>query len=84
MISDSSGTIKPVPLENNRPGKGFRTRRVATDQLDSWKHRLTPEQVRELQRVMSWLPLKAWSAADFVVADPTGRPGRSSEIQGGT
>ena len=56
-------------VDNNRPGKGFRTRRLATDQLDSWKHRLTPDQIRALQRVMSWLPLTAWSAEDFAVAD---------------
>jgi Sulfotransferase family len=55
--------------ERNHPGKGFRVRRVTADLPDNWKQRLTSHQVAELQRVMTWFPLKSWSPDDFVMDD---------------
>jgi hypothetical protein len=55
-------------IDNNRPGKGFRTRRVAADLPGDWKQRLTPHQIAEMQRVLAWFPLKTWSADDLDVA----------------
>jgi hypothetical protein len=52
-------------VENNRPGKGFRTRRVAADLPGDWKQRLTAQQVTEMQRVLAWFPLETWSADDL-------------------
>jgi hypothetical protein len=52
-------------VENNRPGKGFRTRRVAADLPGDWKQRLTEQQVTEMQRVLAWFPLETWSADDL-------------------
>jgi hypothetical protein len=50
---------------NDRPGEGFPTQRVASDQPDAWKARLTPAQVESLRRVLSRFPLTTWTAADF-------------------
>jgi len=55
-------------VENDRPGKGFRTRRLAAELPDNWKQRLTPHQIAEMQRVLAWFPLTTWSADDFGVA----------------
>lgn len=52
-------------VEHDRPGKGFRTQRVAGQLPDAWKTRLTPEQIGELARVLSWFPLKTWSSDDL-------------------
>ncbi|MGO8872608.1 MAG: hypothetical protein ACLQPH_14620 [Acidimicrobiales bacterium] len=39
--------------ENDRPGQGFRTRRVAAEMPDKWKKWLTPHQVAEMQRALA-------------------------------
>jgi hypothetical protein len=53
-------------LDNNdRPGEGFPTQRVASDQPDAWKTRLTPPQVESVRRVLSRFPLTTWTAADY-------------------
>jgi hypothetical protein len=51
---------------NNRPGEGFPTQRVASDQPDSWKTRLTPMQIDVMQRVLSGFPLATWSPGDLL------------------
>ncbi len=55
-------------VENDRPGQGFRTRRVAAEMPDKWKQRLTAHQVAEMQRVLAWFPLTTWSPEDFTVS----------------
>jgi hypothetical protein len=55
-------------VENDRPGKGFRTRRLAAELPDNWKQRLTAHQIAEMQRVLSSFPLKTWSTDDLSVA----------------
>jgi hypothetical protein len=52
-------------VEHDKPGKGFRTQRVAGQLPDAWKQRLTADQIGELARVLSWFPLKTWSPDDF-------------------
>lgn len=52
--------------ENDRPGEGFPTQRVASDQGDGWKSRLTPVQIDTMQRVLSQFHLNTWSQQDFV------------------
>ena len=42
--------------KNNRPGEGFPTQRVASDQPDAWKSRLAPDQIEVMQRVLSQIP----------------------------
>ena len=56
-------------VENDRPGRGFRTRRLAAELPDNWKQRLTPHQVAEMQRVLARFPLNTWTADDLSVAD---------------
>ena len=51
---------------NDRPGQGFPTQRVASDQPDAWKTRLTPAQIEVMARVLSRFPLSTWTAPDFV------------------
>ncbi len=50
---------------NDRPGRGFSSRRVAAELPDNWKRRLTSDQVVVMQRVLSQFPLKTWTAEDF-------------------
>jgi hypothetical protein len=50
---------------NDRPGEGFPTQRVASDQPDAWKKRLTPTQVDSLQQILSDFPLTTWTARDL-------------------
>ena len=51
--------------ENDRPGKRFLTRRVASELPDNWKQRLTVDQIAELQRVLAPFPLTRWNSDDF-------------------
>jgi hypothetical protein len=39
--------------QSNRPGTGYETARVAADQPDRWKHRLTSEQIQEIWSLLS-------------------------------
>lgn len=39
--------------ESNRPGKGYETARVAADQPDRWKQRLTRDQIQEMWSLLS-------------------------------
>lgn len=39
--------------DSNRPGKGYETARIAADQPDRWKQRLTSEQVQEIKALVS-------------------------------
>jgi hypothetical protein len=57
--------VEAYVVENDRPGKGFRTRRVAADLPGDWKKRLTQHQIDEMQRVLARFPLKTWSDDDF-------------------
>jgi hypothetical protein len=61
-----SETAESYLVRNNRPGEGFPTQRVASDQPEAWKSRLTAEQIDVLQRVLSRFPLSTWSEQDFV------------------
>jgi len=51
---------------NDRPGEGFPTQRVASDQPDAWKTRLTPMQIDVMQRVLAEFPLSTWTQPDLV------------------
>ena len=51
---------------NNRPGEGFPTQRVASDQPEAWKSKLTPHQIDVMRRVLEPFPLTTWAASDFV------------------
>jgi hypothetical protein len=50
---------------NDRPGEGFPTQRVASDQPDAWKTRLTPMQIDVMQRVLATFPLSTWTQSDL-------------------
>jgi hypothetical protein len=52
--------------KNNRPGEGFPTQRVASDQPDAWKSRLTSDQIEVMERVLSQFPLATWKPEDFI------------------
>ncbi len=60
-----NGQAESFIVDNDRPGKGFRTRRVSADLPGDWKRRLTPHQIAEMQRVLAQFPLKTWSADDL-------------------
>ncbi len=52
-------------VENDTPGEGFVTQRVASDLADAWKRRLDDDQLATLRRVLGWFPVTTWSDADF-------------------
>ncbi len=51
--------------ESNRPGQGFAVQRVAKDQPDLWKTRLSPATVDVMQRVLAPFPFRTWTAEDL-------------------
>ncbi len=71
LYDDLGLTWSDEPLaylnRNDRPGEGFPTQRVASDQPDAWKERLGPPQVATLADVLSRFPLTTWTDQDFVV-----------------
>jgi hypothetical protein len=52
-------------VDNDTPGEGFETQRVAADLSESWKRRLDDAQLATLRRVLGWFPITTWSDADF-------------------
>jgi hypothetical protein len=52
-------------VDNDRPGEGFVTQRVAADVVDSWQKRLDDDQLATLRRVLGWFPISTWSDGDF-------------------
>jgi hypothetical protein len=50
----------------DQPGEGFLTRRVASEQPDAWKSRLTSGQIEVVQQVLSGFSLRTWTQEDFV------------------
>ena len=52
-------------VENDTPGDGFATRRVASELSDSWQRRLDDDQLATLRRVLGWFPITTWADADF-------------------
>ena len=51
---------------SNRPGTGLATRRVAAEQPDTWRKRLSPGQIDEAGGVLSRFPASAGRSADPV------------------
>jgi hypothetical protein len=49
----------------NRPGKGWSVERVAKDQADLWKTRLSPATVDVMQRVLAPFPFRTWTSEDL-------------------
>jgi hypothetical protein len=52
-------------VENDAPGEGFTTRRVAAELSGSWQKRLDDDQVATLRRVLARFPISTWTDADF-------------------
>ncbi len=52
-------------VDNDTPGEGFVTKRVASELSDSWQHRLDDQQLATLRRVLGWFPITTWGDADF-------------------
>ena len=59
-------------IENDTPGEGYATKRVAADVVDSWRSRLDDAQLATLTRVLGWFPVTTWSAADLARDRPAG------------
>jgi hypothetical protein len=53
---------------SNRPGQGWSVERVAKDQPDLWKTRLSPATVDVMQRVLAPFPFRTWSEKDLQLA----------------
>lgn len=53
-----SATADSFLKESNRPGTGYDTKRVASEQPDRWKKRLSEEQVDEIDSVLAGFPTK--------------------------
>jgi Sulfotransferase family len=49
----------------NRPGQGWSVERVAKDQPDLWKTRLSPATVEVMQRVLAPFPFRTWTSEDL-------------------
>lgn len=52
-------------VENDAPGEGFVTRRVASELSDSWQKRLDDHQLATLRRVLAQFPISTWNDSDF-------------------
>jgi hypothetical protein len=50
---------------NDRPGEGFPTQRVASDQPDAWKRRLAPGQIETMGSVLSEFAFSTWTQAEL-------------------
>jgi hypothetical protein len=50
---------------NDRPGEGFPTQRVASDQPDAWKRRLAPGQIETMRSVLSEFSFSTWTQAEL-------------------
>ena len=59
-------------VENDTPGQGFDTKRVASELSDSWQRRLDDDQVATLRRVLGHFPIRTWSDGDFERTPPAG------------
>jgi hypothetical protein len=52
---------------SNRPGSTWETSRVARDQRDRWRTRLTPEQAQAASRILAQFPIAARYEDDLAV-----------------
>ncbi len=52
-------------VDNDTPGEGFATKRVAADLVDSWQRRLDDAQLATLRRVLATFPITTWSDGDL-------------------
>ena len=52
-------------MDNDTPGEGFATKRVAADVVDSWQRRLDDAQLATLRRVLATFPITTWSDGDL-------------------
>ena len=52
-------------VENDTPGEGYATKRVAADIIDSWQRRLDDGQLATLRRVLATFPITTYTDADF-------------------
>jgi hypothetical protein len=46
--------------ESNRPGTGYETARVAAEQPDRWKRRLSREQLQEIRDLLFQIRMAPW------------------------
>ena len=60
-----SRTTEQYVIDNDTPGEGFETRRVASELRDSWQTRLDADQVATLRRTLARFPISTWTDADF-------------------
>jgi hypothetical protein len=58
-------TTEQFLADNDTPGEGFVTQRVAADVVDSWQKRLDDDQLATLRRVLARFPITTWTDADF-------------------
>jgi len=57
-------------VDNDAPGEGFTTRRVASELSGSWQRRLDDDQLATLRRVLGWFTITTWTDADFERTPP--------------
>jgi hypothetical protein len=50
--------------QSNRPGRGYETNRMAGEQPQLWRTRLTPGQIQLIGEVLRSFPLRRWSTED--------------------
>ena len=58
-------------IDSNRPGSGYAPQRVAHEQPQRWRSRLSDEQVSEIASVLHGFPLRTWTDEPVI-----GRSGR--------
>jgi len=59
-------------VDNDTPGEGFETRRVASELSGSWQRRIDDQQLGTLRRTIGRFPISTWSDADFERTVPPG------------
>jgi hypothetical protein len=58
-------------VDNDTPGEGFDTKRVASELSSSWQRRLDDDQLATLRRILAGFPITTWSDADFERSRPS-------------
>jgi hypothetical protein len=57
-------------VDNDTPGEGFDTKRVASEMSGSWQRRLDDDQLATLKRILGRFPITTWSDADYERTTP--------------
>jgi hypothetical protein len=57
---------------SNQPGTGFTTNRIARQQPEKWRSRLTEEEILQIGAILERFPIRTWPhVQDAIERDPS-------------